>query len=229
MAKKNDNEIIIVNGEKMTIKAWKEMVAEKQKTRRGKKRFLKATKKKAMPKKKETTKISEMSKEIEKLITEISVLKSVEVYKHHAYRSWGTIANQILGFEEISTPMTSYCVNFNEFNKLVNEIKKIAEKNEKAVYQYVEKLAWKMEDMKQDIIAIMDAVKESGVCSQFKNHEAINGKGRQLGLGTVITKCYKAIPKIDDTIEHLKKTANEGIDILDYEKVLSFSERKRCL
>ena len=51
MAKASDNSFIIVDGVKMTIKAYKESVAARQKERRGKKRWLKVEK----PKKAEKT------------------------------------------------------------------------------------------------------------------------------------------------------------------------------
>ena len=57
MARTNENDYIIVNGVKMTIKEWKQSVADKQKDRRGKKRFLKTEK----PKAKKKTKVTEIS------------------------------------------------------------------------------------------------------------------------------------------------------------------------
>ena len=54
MARTNENDYIIVNGVKMTIKEWKQSVADKQKDRRGKKRFLKTEKPKAKKKPKVT-------------------------------------------------------------------------------------------------------------------------------------------------------------------------------
>jgi hypothetical protein len=64
MAKETD--YIIVNGVKMTIEDWKKSVTEKQKERRGKKRFLKIEK----PKKevKETKEIGAVAEEIENLL-----------------------------------------------------------------------------------------------------------------------------------------------------------------
>ena len=226
MAKVSGNEFIIVNGEKMTIKAWKEMVAEKQKERKGKKRFLKTAK----PKKEANTvkEISALALEIEEMLKPIIVLKSIQVYKNHAYRSWGTIANEILSYRGISKPMAMYCVRFGELNTMVEEIQKMAKKNEKAAYQYIEKLAWKLDDMKSDMMEIMRAVNESGVCIRFKNHEAINGTGRQLGLATVVNKSMNAIAQIEGIIERLKIIAENGTDPFAVGSHMTARTRARC-
>lgn len=226
MAKVSENETIIVNGEKMTIKAWKQMVAEKQKERRGKKRFLKVEKpKKAVKEKKE---IGAMAEEIEKLVKPMTTLKSVQVYRNHAYRSWGSIANEIFSHSGIRKPMASYCVNFNELNTLISDVQSMAKKNEKAAFQFVEKIAWKLEDMKTNIKEMMDGVSKSGVCERFKNHEAIYGKGRQLGLQTIIVKCLKTIGDIEDVVKALNKMVDDGVDPFSYGNHMSLKARHRC-
>ena len=112
-------EYIISNGERMTVKEWKERIIAKQKTRRGKKRFLDLKPKKTEKKEKE---ISLIASEIEKMLKPMITLKSVQVYKNHAYRSWGTIANEILAHKGISKPMAEYCVRIGELNKLIEDI-----------------------------------------------------------------------------------------------------------
>ena len=225
MAKVSENNYIIVDGVKMTIKEWKISVAEKQKTRRGKKRFLDLKPKKTEKKEKE---ISLIAEQIEKMLKPMITLKSVQVYKNHAYRSWGTIANEILAHRAISKPMSEYCVKLGELNKLIKDIQEMAKKNEKAAYQYVEKIAWKLEDMKQNIVEIIKGVEASGVCERFKGHEAIYGKGRQLGLQTVVRKCLKTISEVEDVIGTLQKIADEGVDPFKYGEHMTPKQRARC-
>lgn len=226
MARVSGNEYIVVNGERMTIKEWKSMVAEKQKTRRGKKRFLDLSKPKK--EKKEENGINVIAEEIEKLIKAMTVLKSVQVYKNHAYRSWGTIANEILMHKGISRPMSSYCVRFGEFNKLIEDIQGMSKNNEKDIFQYLDKAAWKLDDMKNDILSMINGVEESGVCERFKGHEAIYGEGRQLGLSTVVKKCLNGISDIEHIISTLKKYADEGVDPFSYGEHMSLKARARC-
>lgn len=226
MAKVSENTIIEVNGEKMTIKEWKASVAAKQKERRGKKRFLDLSKPKKTEKKEKE--ISLIAEEIEKMLKPMIVLKSIQVYKNHAYRSWGTIANEILAHDGIRKPMTEYCVRLGELNNLVSDIQSMAKRNEKAAYQYVEKVAWKLDDMKQNIVSIIKGVEKSGVCERFKDHEAIYGEGRQLGLQTVVTKCLKSIGEVETIIESLKKIADNGVDVFSAGEHMSIRERARC-
>lgn len=213
-------ETIIINGIKMTMKEYKAYRKAKESGKTPKK----ATK----PQKKTVKEISAVAIEIENMLKQMGTLKSVQVYKTHAYRSWGTIANEILSYYGIRKPMAEYCVRFGELNALLADIQKMAKKNEKAAYQYVDKMAWKLDDMKTNIIDMMKAVEESEVCKRFKNHEAINGKGRQLGLGTIIDKCLNTIGQVENTIEELKKIADNGTDPFHYGEHMSPRTRARC-
>lgn len=219
-------EYIIVNGERKTIEQWKEEVKAKQKERRGKKRFLDLSKPKKQ--KKETKEIGVVAEEIEKLLKPIITLKSIQVYKNHAYRSWGKIANEILSHKGISKAMSAYCVKFGELNKLVENIQMMAKGNEKAAYQYVDKIAWKLDDMKRDIVEIIKATEESGVCERYKGHEAIYGEGRQLGLQTVITKSLATISEVEEVIATLQDIADKGTDPFSYGNHMSAKSRARC-
>ena len=219
-------EYIIVNGERKTIEQWKEEVKTKQKERRGKKRFLDLSKPKKQ--KKETKEIGVVAEEIEKLLKPIITLKSIQVYKNHAYRSWGKIANEIFSHKGISKAMSAYCVKFGELNKLVEDIQTMAKGNEKAAYQYVDKIAWKLDDMKRDIVEIIKATEESGVCVRYKGHEAIYGEGRQLGLQTVITKSLATISEVEEVIATLQDIADKGTDPFSYGNHMSAKSRARC-
>jgi hypothetical protein len=211
---------IIINGVKMTMKEYKAYRKEKEAEKNPKKSV---KRKKAVVKE-----ISAVALQIESMLKQMSVLKSVQVYRNHAYRSWGTIANEILSYYGIRKPMAEYCVRFGELNTLLSDIQKMAKRNEKAAYQYVDKMAWKLDDMKANIIDMMKAVEESEVCKRFKNHEAINGKGRQLGLGTIIDKCLNTIGQVENTIEELKKIADNGTDPFHYGEHMSPKTRARC-
>jgi hypothetical protein len=211
---------IIVNGVKMTVKEYKAYRKEKDAEKNPKKSV---KRKKAVVKE-----ISAVALQIESMLKQMSALKSVQVYRNHAYRSWGTIANEILSYYGIRKPMTEYCVKFGELNALLDDIQKMAKRNEKAAYQYVDKMVWKLDDMKTNIIEMMKAVNESEVCIRFKNHEAINGKGRQLGLGTIIDKCLNTIGQVENTIEELKKIADNGTDPFHYGEHMSPRTRARC-
>lgn len=226
MAKVSENSIIIVNGEKMTIKAWKASVAAKQKQRRGKKRFLDLKKPKKVEKKEKE--ISIVALEIEKMMKPITTLKSFASYYDHAYRMWGTIGKEILQHRKIRPHFVFYRVSVGELERLIDDIEEMTKKNEKAAYQYVEKVAWKLEDIKIHIQNIINGAKESGFLESYKNHECINGKARRLGLQTLANKSLKAISQLEDVIGTLKKIADNGTDPFAVGTHMSAKTRARC-
>ena len=226
MAKVSENTTIIVNGEKMTIKEWKASVAAKQKERRGKKRFLNLSKPKKTEKKEKE--ISLIAEEIEKMMKPITTLKSFAAYYDHAYRQWGTIANNILQHRKIRPHFVFYRVSVGELERLIDDIEKMSKRNEKAAYQYVEKVAWKLEGIKNHITNIMSGAYDSGFLEAYKNEECINGKGRRLGLQTLVNKAWKAISQLEDVIGTLKHIADNGVDVFSAGEHMSIRERARC-
>ena len=225
MAKVSENNYIIVDGVKMTIKEWKISVAEKQKTRRGKKRFLDLKPKKVEKKEKE---ISIVAEQIEKMLKPITALKSFAAYYDNAYRQWGVKAKNILEHKKVSPHFTYYRVSVGELEKLVSDIQNMGKRNEKAAYQYVEKVTWKLEDIKGHITNIINGVNESGYMEAYKHEECINGKGRRLGLQTLASKSIRAISEIEDVIGTLQKIADEGVDPFKYGEHMTPKQRARC-
>lgn len=209
---KKSSTIIIVNGVKMTLGDYK--ASKTPKTKKAKK-------------KSEPKELGVVASEIESMLKSMTALKSIQVYKNHAYRSWGTIANEILAYRGISKPMSIYCVKYRELLDLLEEVQKIAKRNEGAVFQYIDKMAWKLDDMRININDMIKAINESGVCQRFKDHEAINGEGRQLGLGTITIKALRTMQNIDNTIKRLKEIADYGVDAMDYGNHLSYKGRMR--
>ena len=226
MAKSNGNDYIIVNGVKMTINEWKKSVAEKQSERKGKKRFLKDKKPKKVEKK--TKEISAVAEEIEKLLKPITTLKSLAAYYDHAYRQWGKIGKEILEHRKIRPHFAFYRVAVSELERLIDDINHMAKGNEKAAYQYVEKTAWKIDDIKGHITNIMKGAAESGFLEAYKHEECINGKGRRLGLQTLANKSLKAISQLEDAIGTLQKIADEGTDPFAVGDHMSAKSRARC-
>ena len=227
MARTNENDYIIVNGVKMTIKEWKQSVADKQKDRRGKKRFLKTEKPKAK-KKPKVTEISLVAMQVQNLLKPITTLKSLSAYYDHAQRQWGNIGKEILEHHKIRPHFVFYRVAVSELERLVADIEKMAKGNEKAAYQYVEKTAWKIEDIKAHITNIMKGAAESGILEAHKKHECINGEGRRLGLQTLANKSFKAISQLEDAIGTLQKIADNGTDPFAVGDHMSAKSRARC-
>lgn len=214
---------IEINGVKMTEKEYKEFRKQKlaAKTK-------KVKKPKRKPKDVNTKEISAVALQIEKMLKPLTTLKSFSAYYDHAYRQWGTIARDILNLREIRPHFVFYRVKVRELEVLLDDIQKMAKRNERAAYQYVEKMAWKLDDIKTDINNIAKGVNTSGVIQQFKNHECINGKGRRLGLETLMNRTIKAISEIEDVIGTLQKIADDGVDVMNEGAHMSPRARARC-
>lgn len=214
---------IEINGVKMTEKQYKEF--RKQKLAASTK---KAKKPKKQPKDINTKEISGVALQIEKMLKPLTTLKSFSAYYDHAYRQWGTIARDILNLKEIRPHFVFYRVKVRELEALLDDIQKMAKRNERAAYQYVEKMAWKLDDIKTDINNISKGVNTSGVIQQHRNHECINGTGRRLGLATLMGRTFKAISEIEDVIGTLQKIADNGVDVMNEGAHMSPRARARC-
>ena len=101
-------------------------------------------------------------------------------------------------------------------------------RNEKAVYQFVEKLAWKLEDINGHISNIMQGARDSGYLERYRHEECINGKERRLGLKTLVGRSFKAISQIEEIVNALKKIAEEGTDPFSVGEHMSMKTRARC-
>lgn len=210
---------IVIDGVKMTEKQYKEYRKQK---------LAASTKKVKKPKDINTKEISDVALQIEKMLKPLTTLKSFSAYYDHAYRQWGTIARDILNLKEIRPHFVFYRVKVRELERLLDDIQKMGKKNERAAYQYVEKMAWKLDDIKTDINNIAKGVNTSGVIQQHKNHECINGTGRRLGLATLMSRTIKAISEIEDVIGTLNKIADDGVDVMNEGAHMSPRARARC-
>ena len=220
---------IKVGDKVMTIKEYKAYVKAKQNEKLiAKGRKPKEDKPKKRKKKDEVKEISAVAWQIEKMMKPITTLKSFAAYYDHAYRQWGNIAKDILNLKEIRPHFVFYRVKMGELERLIADIQNMAKRNEKAAYQYVEKIAWKLDDIKTDINNINIGIQRSGVIQQHKNHECINGKGRRLGLQTLVGKSFKAMSQLEDVIGTLKKIADDGTDPFSYGDHMSAKTRARC-
>lgn len=195
------SQFIIVNGVKMSVKEFKAM----QKAN--------AKKKKAS---KKVTSITILPSEIKEMMRNVKVLKSLVAYHTHGYRQWGTIANLLMGLKEIKSPFNNVVINTKQAIRLVEKINKIAKGNDKDVFQYVKKLSWKLEDVKNELDELVKGINSSGVCHQFRTHECVNGTGRRLGLRILTERSYKAIGDLGYICAKLDGIEQQGMDVFEY-------------
>ena len=141
---------------------------------------------------------------LDDIMNKLSVCKSIVAYRSHGYRQWGNIAKDILNDKDVNPHMLKVVFLSRDMDTLVEEIKPIAKRNSKWVFQLVERLKWKIADMKDALQALLDGIGKSQILCYYPNHECIYGEGRRLGLQTLCRKAFKAIRNIDTYIKEIE-------------------------
>ena len=103
----------------------------------------------------------------------------------------------------------------SEIDKTIKEIEVGGEGNEKAVYAFVRKLSWQLDDAKNLMTQLSHAVHDTGVIERYKGHECIDGQGKRLGLNILMIRTFKAVAEIESITKKLESVANKGVDIMD--------------
>ena len=99
---------------------------------------------------------------------------------------------------------------------LLNEITTLGKHNEKSIYAYIERLSWKLDDIKTNMDKLYGDVRNSGVIQQFSDKECINGVGKRLGLSILMDRTYVSINKLSKIIKELEQMVSQGNDIMKY-------------
>lgn len=194
---------VVVNGVKISIADFKAM----QKAKKAKKTRAK----------KAQTSITILPDEIKAMMRNVKVLKSIIAYREHGYKQWGTIARQLMGLKQINLPLHNVVMGGREAIALVGDIEAIAKKNDPSAFQFVKKLEWKLGEVKVDLNQLLEGISSSGVISQFKNHECINGRGKRLGLKVLTERSYKAVNELEIICTKLNTIEKNGMDIAEYQ------------
>lgn len=201
--------MVTVNGVTMPLKEYKKMIKAKKELSQPKKKTTKRNKK-------TLTEINLLEKDIKKMVRNIRLIKSLAAYYDHGYKQWGTIAKSIINRPEISRPFILYRVKAREVCNTILDISEIAQKNEKAIYQYIEKLSYQLDDLRGHIDSLCKGISESGVMQMYKEHECINGTGKRLGLKTLVSRSWSAMCEINAIIMQCNNIATTGVNPFEY-------------
>lgn len=210
---------IVVEGKKMTMQEWKKYKKEKDasiqnKLSQKKQRELRKAKREA--KKKRETEITILPGIIKDIIRNAGPIKSLSAYYDNAYRQWGTIATMILKLPEIETPFVLFRADAYELTKVIDEISVIAKGNEKAVFAYIQKLSWVLDNARGKMKALYSGVISSGALERFEDKECINGEGRRLGLRILMNRTFKSMDALENAIAELSRIARNGLSPEEY-------------
>lgn len=206
MCEQDNLMITIINKDgsivKMTTAEWKK---QQRKAKAAKKR--KAT----------TNAIRLLPSEIKAVMANLKVLRSIVAYYHHGYRQWGRIARDIINMPTIHTPFLNLVCQIGEVNQTIGDIETIAKKGEKAVFQYVEKLQYRLKETQSLLDILLHEITKNGVLSSpMQKHECICGTGRRLGLRVLVQRGDKAISEIGRIVGKLEDISTKGVDPMLY-------------
>lgn len=193
---------VTVNGITMTYAEYKAMIKAKQ--RKAKKA-------------KQINEIKLLPNDVKALMKNVKVLKSIVAYYRHGYRQWGTIAKGIINMPQIQSPFLNVVIKTKEIADKVSEIETIGKKGDKAIYQYIEKLQYLLDDLQKHLDALLFGITKSGVLSgAIQQHECISGEGRRLGLRVLVQRGDKAISEIGRIIAKLEDITTKGVNPMTY-------------
>ncbi len=210
---------IVVSGVKMTKKEYLKYKKEKNAeifSKLSKKKQREITKAKREAKKKRETEITILPGIIKDIVKNAGPIKSLAAYYDNAYRQWGTIATTILSLPEIKAYFVLFRADVHELTKVIEEITAIAKGNEKAVFSYIQKLSWILDNARGKMKSLYSGVVASGVLDQFKDKECINGEGRRLGLRILMERTFNSMDAIEKAIAEINRIAHDGLSPEEY-------------
>lgn len=194
--------LITINGVTMTAKEFKTQ-----------QRKAKAKAKKQQ----QTNEIKLLPNDVKELMKNVKVLRSITAYYKHGYRQWGRIAKGIITAPQIASPFLNVVIRTKDVNDKITEIETIGKKGDKAVFQYIEKLQFILDDLQKNLDNLLFGITKSGVLSsQIQAHECISGEGRRLGLRILVQRGDKAISEIGRIIAKLEEITRNGVDPMHY-------------
>lgn len=210
---------VVIGDKRMTMQEYRKYKKEKDKeiqSKLSKKKQREINKAKKEAKKKKETEITILPDIVKAIVRNAGPIKSLAAYYDNAYRQWGTIANLILKLPEIDEPFRLFRVDAYQIVDAIREIQEVAKGNEKAVFHYVQKLSWKLDNTRGKMKLLYSGVLSSGVLDKFSDKECINGEGKRLGLRMLMTRTFKGLDNLERAAAELSKIAKNGLDAFEY-------------
>ena len=195
---------VTIKGESVTMseKEWKKLHRKPKKT----------TTKVVNPKT-----IKQIPLHIKNMMKEVKVLKSLCAYKEHGYRQWGRIANDIMSMHGIKLPFEQVVIKTKQAERLIKKINTIGKANDYDVFQYVNTLQLRLEELTTQLNLLVNGINASHITKVFKDHEAINGEGKRLGLRILCLRSAKAVDELEIICQRLWDIQEKGVDVFEYD------------
>ena len=161
--------------------------------------------------------IKQLPIEIKNLFKQVKVLKSLVAYHTHGYRQWGRIATAIMSNRDIKTPFAQVVIKAKQAERLVKKIDTIAKKNDYDVFQFVNQLQLRLEELTTQLNLLVCGINNSHMTKVYKDHECINGEGKRLGLRILCLRSSKAVDELEIICQRLWDMQEKGVDVFEYD------------
>lgn len=161
--------------------------------------------------------IKQIPVEIKNMMKQVKVLKSLVAYKENGYKQWGRIANDIMAVRGIKQPFNDVVIKIKQAERLIKKINTISKANDYNVFQFVNQLQLRLEELTTHLGLLINGIGASHVTKIFKEHEAINGEGRRLGLRILTLRSRKAVDELDIICQRLWDIQEKGVDVFEYD------------
>lgn len=104
-----------------------------------------------------------------------------------------------------------------ELDTKTKEVERFSASRESDVYQYIENLSYRLDDLRLEFERCIDAINDSNVLNIYKNERCIYETGRRLGLREIVRRSHGAMCKMVRMYEELQDIASQnGADALVY-------------
>lgn len=143
--------------------------------------------------------------EVEELYKQVKVITSLIAFYENGHRQWGKNFDFVVSIKGIHRPLSLLIIRAREAVKIMDEIKVTSRRGSRSVFQLIELLSYKMDDIREYLGELCKAVDKTAVLGLSQNCPCISDRGRRLGLAILISRSELALPKFDEIIKKLNK------------------------
>ena len=146
-----------------------------------------------------------------KAVEHCSCIRQFQSYYDHGHRAWGKAFNAIVNEHKcIRCNFVSLRSLTYKINRQVSIIDNSGKKGLKETQYNILKLSWILDDYLVKINHLVNEIIASHVMDLYKDHEAINGVGKRLGLKILVERSSKSIQDLTELINSLQILSKDG-------------------
>lgn len=136
-------------------------------------------------------------------------VKSVFIWKEQGYKSFGTIASELVGMEPLRTPYNNFSSKYRKTLDKWNNVVKYSRRHSKEAYNCLLEFLWAYEDTIGALCNLIEKIEQWGLHrNPYTKQNCFISDGKKLGLREVIKRAYNATVQWNAVKSDLYKFAN---------------------